>query len=151
MLQKSEIDKTDRSRIADAVQSGRAFPIVDRRHIAELRRFARRTEDVVIRLAEELWSERQYRGTTINAIMDWAGPVLRKHYGLQDDELIPWRSECLVRAALEAGLLVRSTETPRAASNADFNPSYNMGPMVDIAGPLVSEFLEQQRRRLACP
>jgi hypothetical protein len=150
LLDEAGISKEDRARILEAAKRGLELPIVNRRHLTELRRFARRSDEAVVRLAGELWQMRGMQGITLHWLRGWLATYLGRHFSVEDEDLLDWRTENLIDQARAAGLLVRSTESPRGYEKKDgeSNPSYDLGPMVSIAGRLVSAFIDERQQVL---
>jgi hypothetical protein len=148
LLDEAEISKEDCMRVLEAAKRGVELPIVNRFHLAELRRFARRSDDTIIRLAGELWQIRDKQGITLVWLEGWLADYLREHFSIEDEELLGWKAEALIDQARTAGLLVRSAERPwgYAERDAESNPSYDLGPMARIAGRLVSAFTTERQQ-----
>ncbi len=150
LLGEATVSKQDCARVLEAVKCGLELPIVNRFHLPELRRFARRSNEVVVKLAGEFWQMKRMEGVTLGWLEDWLSFYLRKHFSIEDEELLKWKTESLIDQARAAGLLVRSTETPEGYGvvDAEHNPSYHFGPMVKIAGRLVAAFTSERQRLL---
>ena len=150
LLSEATVSKQDCARVLEAVKCGIELPIVNRFHLSELRRFSRRSNEVVVKLSGEFWQMRGMRGVTLRWFEDWLSSYLRENFSIEDEELLNWKIESLIDQARAAGLLVSSTETPvgYGVVDAEHNPSYDFGPMVNIAGRLVAAFTSERQRLL---
>lgn len=84
--------------------------------------------------------KRHHSGITMETAHEEVSTLLRAEFYLRDPDMRRWKSEELIREATSAGLLLRSRELQEAGFDvADYLaiPSFDYGPLVPLAGPLV--------------
>lgn len=139
----------DRTRLAHDVRAQRPIPALTAGERAELIRFARETDERIKRFAVTLAGlrTRHHSGITMETAHGEVSTFLRAEFYLRDPDMRRWKAEELIRGATSAGLLMHSREMQEAGFDvADYlaNPSFDYGPLVHLAGPLVVDWLNRR-------
>ena len=138
--------------IRNAVADKMILPILPMAWAPFIRQFARRADGLLLRFAEELPAIFGSRGVTRESLREICADILSRVYPKVADSITDWQTSVLIAQALQLGLLEPSTEQLGSQDSIIRylrNPSYDIGPIAVVVGPLVGEFRRRKQSILA--